>query len=681
MSLQTKLTLWLESIQTGFILILPIVILGSLALTLLQIPQLFSGYLNHSFLLQLANWLLDASYGAMALILAISISHDLSSKYKEQFNLPYFSVTITTITLVCLLGILKLDYGQDLISNLGVTSIAKAIICAIASTELCIFFYNNRISQFKFLQHEINENMQFAIRAVFPAICVPFIILGSYSYFFLELKILPQIIPFFIGDVSLTSGFTYLQTCCLILINQLVWFVGIHPSSLIEISKDVIFTNDTSATYSRQFLDIYAHLGGAGATLGLIIAMLFSKKGHHKRIAQYSILPGIFNINELLIFGIPIVFNRYLLLPFILAPIITTSLARIFFELNLISLDPSQTSWNTPVLISGYLSSGGFSGILLQILSITVSALIYWPFVKRYDQVLIKKERLAVKSMITELCKPDVNFKKIMTQQTKIGHFCRTLKQDLNEQLGDSHFAMYYQPKINTNCNINGAEALVRWHHPQFGNLPPCIFVSIAETSDQINRLGRWINERCMQDIKLFREAGMSDLQVAINVSPKQLLDHSFFDDFLSIIDEYQIPHSQIELEITESQKLHLTDKILDGIEHLSQSGISIAVDDFGMGYTSLRYLKSFKVDTIKLDGSMVCDVTKSNIVQEIIRSLSALTESMNSKLVAEWVEDEAQFNELIKLGCNQFQGAYFSMPVTKDILIKQYENHTFQTQ
>ncbi len=90
MSLQTKLTSWLESIQSGFILILPIVILGSLALTLLQIPQLFSGYLDHSFLLQLARWLLDASYGAMALILAISISHDLSSKYKEQFKLPYF---------------------------------------------------------------------------------------------------------------------------------------------------------------------------------------------------------------------------------------------------------------------------------------------------------------------------------------------------------------------------------------------------------------------------------------------------------------------------------------------------------------------------------------------------------------------------------------------------------------
>jgi len=680
MSLQTKLTSWLESIQSGFILILPIVILGSLALTLLQIPQLFSGYLDHSFLLQLSRWLLDASYGAMALILAISISHDLSSKYKEQFKLPYFSVTITGVTLVCLFGILKLDYGQDLISNLGVTSIAKAIICAIVATELCVFFYNNRISQFKYLQHETNDNMQFAIRAVFPAIFVPFIIVGSYSYFLLDIKILPQIIPFFIGEVSLVDGFSYLQTCTLILINQLVWFIGIHPSSLIEISKDVIFTIDKSAIYSRQFLDIYAHSGGAGATLGLIIAMLFSKRSHHQRIAQYSILPGIFNINELLIFGIPIVFNRYLLLPFILAPIATTTLARLFFDLNLLSLDSSQTSWNTPTLLSGYLSSGGFSAVFLQLFFIALSTLIYWPFVKRYDQALIEKEALAAKSIIRELCKPELNFNDLMTQQSKMGHFCRMLEQDMSEQLGDDYFEMHYQPKMDKNSRINGAEALVRWHHPKYGNLPPIIFVSIAETSDQINILGRWINERCMQDIKQFHEAGMPTLQVAINASPRQFIDKNFFSNFLSIIDKYQIPYPQIELEITESQKLHLTDETLEGIKHLSQKGISIAVDDFGMGYTSLRYLKSFKVNTIKLDGSIVCDVTKSNVVQEIIRSLASLTQSMNSKLVAEWVEDEEQFNELVKLGCNQFQGAYFSMPVSKEILIEQYASHTFQT-
>lgn len=99
----------------------------------------------------------------------------------------------------------------------------------------------------------------------------------------------------------------------------------------------------------------------------------------------------------------------------------------------------------------------------------------------------------------------------------------------------------------------------------------------------------------------------------------------------------------------------------------LSAKGISIAVDDFGMGYTSLKYLKSFKVDTIKLDGSIVKDVIDSEIVKDIIRSLSSLTLSMNGKLVAEWVEDELQFEALKSLGCDLFQGAYFSMPVSRD--------------
>jgi EAL domain-containing protein (putative c-di-GMP-specific phosphodiesterase class I) len=120
-----------------------------------------------------------------------------------------------------------------------------------------------------------------------------------------------------------------------------------------------------------------------------------------------------------------------------------------------------------------------------------------------------------------------------------------------------------------------------------------------------------------------------------------------------------------LEIEITESQHLQLNDQIISGLFELSSKGVSIAVDDFGMGYTSLKYLKSFKVNTIKLDGSIVKDVLDSEIVKDIIRSLSSLTLSMKGKLVAEWVENEEQYKQLIELGCNHFQGAYFSMPIS----------------
>jgi EAL domain-containing protein (putative c-di-GMP-specific phosphodiesterase class I) len=494
---------------------------------------------------------------------------------------------------------------------------------------------------------------------------------GLYSLLFTDINIISQLIPFVIGPVNPDIGLSYLQSNVLIIINQLVWFVGIHPSSLIEVSKDAIFTANAAAKYSKHFLDTYAHIGGAGSTFGLIIALLFSQRNQHKQIAKYATLPAIFNINELLIFGIPIVFNRYLLVPFVIAPIATTSLARLCLELNLIHIDPSQTSWNTPALLSGYLSSRNVNGLILQLISILIAAAIYWPFLRRYDQSLKIKEERAISAMIRELCQPDINFSKLLKKQTPLGSFCRRLQRDLRSQINDQYLGMAYQPKMNRAEMLDSMEALVRWQHPSIGNIPPCIFVNIAETDDLILVLGCWINQRCMKDINIFKESGMPQIQVAINISPIQLQDKYFFQDFHDSLKKHSISPQQIELEITESQRLHLTDEILAGIKQLSSQGVSIAVDDFGMGYTSLRYLKSFNVDTIKLDGSIVSDVATSNVAQEIIRSLSSLTQSMDSKLVAEWVENEDQFKMLISLGCNQFQGAYFSMPIKREELIE----------
>lgn len=676
MPIRSKITLWLESIQNGFVLILPIIIIGSLALTVIQIPILFPGYLASSFLLELASWVLAATLNIMALTLTISISYYLSKAYNRTYNLSFFPITIASISTVCFLGILTIDHGDLVINNLGVTSVAKAIICAITTTEICIFFFKNKITQFSFLEHELNEDIYFALRAIFPAIAATFIILGTYSLLLTDIDFISRLIPFALGPVNNETGLSYLQSNILILINQLVWFVGIHPSSFIEVSKEAIFSTNIAANYSRHFLDIYAHIGGAGSTLGLIIALLFSKRRQHNQIAKYATLPALFNINELLIFGIPIVFNRFLLIPFVLTPIVTTTIARLCLELNFVSIDPSQTHWNTPALLSGYLSSGNISGVILQLLLILISAAIYWPFVKRYDQLLKIKEESTVSTMIKDLCEPDINFSQLITEQSPLGLFCRRLKYDLHTQLNDQHLEMVYQPKMDCNRSLDGMEALVRWKHPKLGNIPPCIFVNIAETDDQIIKLGSWINQRCMKDINIFRKAGMPKIQVAINVSPLQLQEKLFFYNFQNTLEEYNILPNQIELEITEGQKLHLTDEILTGIKDLSNKGTSIAVDDFGMGCTSLRYLKSFNVDTIKLDGSIVSDVTSSNVAQEIIRSLSSLTQSMDSKLVAEWVETEEQFEILASLGCNQFQGAYFSMPITRDDLILYWKGH-----
>jgi lactose/cellobiose-specific phosphotransferase system IIC component len=672
MPLSEKPAIWLKSVQQGFILILPVIILGSIALSILQLPQIFNGVLNQSYLLQLASWLYLSSYSIMALILTLGISYKLSSIYKYKHQLAYSPIINTIISLVCFVGIVTIDHAGNTLEFLGVESVAKAIISAIITTELIVLFYHNKLIGFSFLQFEVNDEIHNAIRACLPAILVPFIILTIYATTLAGSSSLSHLIPFLIGEIDPKAGLSFIQGTGFIIINQAVWFFGIHPSSLIEINPELIYSSAKSAIYSRHFFDTYAHLGGAGSTLGLVICLLWAKRKFHKKIGLYAILPSIFNINELLIFGIPIVFNRHLITPFILAPLASATIARILIETGCITLDPSLSSWNTPVIISGYLS-GGYTAAIVQIILIIVSAAIYWPFLIRYETALEQQNNNNVKSMIKDLCDPELNFHKLMKQRTPIASFCRQLQIDMKKQLHRQYFSMHYQPKVDSAQRIIGAEALIRWQHPELGNIPPCIFINIAETDAFIHEIGNWINECCMQDIEIMKEHDINTLQIAINVSPIQLTNKSFFKDFISIIKNHNISYESIELEITESQRLHLTDDIIAGIAMLSAKGISIAVDDFGMGYTSLKYLKSFEVNTIKLDGCIVQDVIESEITKEIIRSLSMLTASLNGKLVAEWVEDEEQFKQLIQLGCDQFQGAYFSMPINRDDFITLY--------
>jgi len=664
MLLKQRAHYWLEAIQHGFVLTLPVVMLGALALTLLQIPQYFAESFISETLLQASKWVWQGSYGIMALTLVMAISYRLTVSYQNEFKLVINPLTVALLALVTLVAILHIDYASPSETRFGVLSVAKAIVCALVFSECFLFLYQHRFIHFTFLHNEVDDNMHLAIRAMFPAIVVPFFMILMYGYFLADLQLVNSVLPFLIGPVTDASGLGYWQSSILILVNQLLWFVGIHGSAMIEVSADAIFMQGEGVLYSRQFIDIYAHMGGAGCTLGLIVALLFSKKSDNRQLAKYAILPGIFNINELLIFGLPIVFNRYLLLPFILAPILTMTLARIAMEGGLLSMDGINTGWSTPILLSGYLSGGNISGALVQLLGVVVSALLYRPFILRYDAALEKRDLAKVKSMVTTMMHPEFDMALALTQRNALGQFSRRLSKDMLQQLNDEHFEMHYQPKMSVQQKVSSVEALVRWRHPLFGDLPPALFVNLAEASGGIYPLGDWVLERCLRDMTHLQKAAMPALKVAINVSPKQLHQTYFFKNFQQTVAKYRVPKHLIELEITEGQQLMLSDELLAGINELSRAGFSIALDDFGMGYMSLRYLKSFHVDTIKLDGSIITDVTKSAAVRDIIRSMGSLSCSMGVKLVAEWVETQEQFELLQELGCNQFQGAHFSMPL-----------------
>ena len=670
MFLMQKARLWLEAIQHGFVFTLPVVMLGAFALTILQIPHYFSVNPINDYLLQVSTWVWQASYGIMALTLVMAVSYRLTLSYQNQLKLVINPLIVALLAMVTLVAVIHIDFSADSQAQFGVQSVFKALVCALVFTEAFLFLYQRRLFHFTYLRHEVDDNMHLSMRAMLPAIVVPFVIVLFYAYFLKDLQLIKPVLPYLIGAVSEENGLGYIQGLILIVVNQLLWFVGIHGSAMIEVSADAIFMQGESVPFARQFFDTYAHMGGAGCTLGLIVALMFSKKSDNRQLAKYALLPGLFNINELLIFGLPIVLNRYLFIPFMLAPILTMSLARMAMEGGLINMNGIDTVWSTPVLLSGYLSGGNISGALVQFLGVIISALLYAPFLHRYDKALEARERKKVSSMMDTMMHPEFDMKLVLNQRNSLGQFCRRLNKDMLLQLNDDHFEMHYQPKMSGNKKVSSVEALARWQHPVYGDISPGLFVNLAEASGAIVELGDWVLERCLRDMTHLQKAALPLLKVAINVSPKQLHKPDFFKNIQATVAKYPVPEYLIELEITEGQQLMLSDELLAGIDSLSKAGFNIALDDFGMGYMSLRYLKSFHVDTIKLDGSIITDVTTSSAVQDIIRSMGSLSCSMGVNLVAEWVETQEQFNLLKKLGCDQYQGAYFSMPINLNDLI-----------
>jgi PTS system cellobiose-specific IIC component len=210
-----------------------------------------------------------------------------------------------------------------------------------------------------------------------------------------------------------------------------------------------------------------------------------------------------------------------------------------------------------------------------------------------------------------------------------------------------------------------GAEALLRWTHERFGFINTGVIVELSGVDGSIHDLGIWVIKRCLSDKLALNKAGLKELKVALNVSPCQFEKDDFFDRVISLVERTNIPPSSLELEITEGKKIDLDDRVLVGLQKLSKHGFNIAVDDFGMGYTSLRYLKSFPVNTLKIDGSIVKDVNDSKMVQEIISSVGQLANSMGVTLVVEWVETDSKMHFLIELGCDEFQGYLMSQSIS----------------
>ena len=239
------------------------------------------------------------------------------------------------------------------------------------------------------------------------------------------------------------------------------------------------------------------------------------------------------------------------------------------------------------------------------------------------------------------------------------------LLQDLRQALEHKQFRLHYQPKFDaSNGKPVGAEALLRWEHPQQGLLLPENFIELAEKTGLIIPIGEWVlNEACRQ-MRVWFDEGYSHWRIAVNLSSLQFCYSGLVDSVLSALERHQLPANSLTLEITETTAMSDADASMTVLQKLSQMGVDLSIDDFGTGYSSLMYLKRLPANELKIDRGFVRDLEHDSDDAAIVSAIVALGQALGLRIVAEGVETDTQQSFLTTLGCDSLQGFLLGQPL-----------------
>jgi diguanylate cyclase (GGDEF)-like protein len=246
------------------------------------------------------------------------------------------------------------------------------------------------------------------------------------------------------------------------------------------------------------------------------------------------------------------------------------------------------------------------------------------------------------------------------------------LENGLRRALTQHEFVLHYQPKVDVHGGgVDSAEALIRWQHPTRGLTAPLDFIPLAEESGLIVPIGEWVLREACRQACAWQAAGLRPMRVAVNLSAQQFRQKNLVEVVRSALSAARLEARYLELELTESAVMHDAEQSIEVLRQLSALGVRISVDDFGTGYSSLSYLRRLPLDKLKIDRAFIRDVVTNREDAAIVRAIVALAHNLHLKVIAEGVETPDQLAFLRELGCDQYQGFHYSVPVPNNVLVE----------
>ncbi|WP_283132447.1 EAL domain-containing protein [Enterovibrio norvegicus] len=655
----------LSALRDGMLWLVPCLILSNILIFASSLLDFFS--LDEPLLMeglhQLNGWLtsLYPYFFAASISMMLAIYWRLPRPPIAILNMAYIAVTAQILghegqaeaTLLLFVGLTMPLYSVPLLSKLESMPFAR-----ILETELAG----------KPVKDSMNLMLPGALVAAVVAV-VAFALNALFNYFEFDI-LLNAFHGMDVENNPIESGCTFAA------LNSMFWFVGIHGYyALTPMVEPLITALDINRTavlagghapnvMSLSTLSLFVFVGGAGATLGLSIALIaFSKSKMMRVIAITSIPLGLFNINELLLFGLPIIFNPRLFLPFLFTPLVNVVVTVLVLQMGLVAVPYTLAPMNSPIIINAYVATGGdISAIALQLFIIALNVLIYLPFVRRIDNQA-KQQEVYIPSLDTTFTRSEEEAYVLSVDPVREALLRSKEMEDTHKSMAlfsNREFYLEYQPQINSiTQKVVGMEALIRVRD-QRGNVElPAEFLHIFEKANMMSDIDVWVVKNSVAQCEAWIHEGL-EIPISVNITSPTLTNAQKVGDILLLIE--RVP-GLIHFEITEDTLIQNEIMVGDSIRRLHEAGARVHIDDFGTGYSSLSYLNRFDIDALKIDQSFVAALSNEK-GQKVFNGLIAIANELDIKIIVEGVETKEQYAYVSQKADVEVQGWYFSRAI-----------------
>lgn len=639
--------------------------------------MLWSAVLIVAEVLRLGGWqpewatLLEAAATSLRQALPMAMWGSLGAMCAVQRHLPRSAVAF--ICLAC--GVVL----QALLARQGRSAeafyVPLAIVGPLVTVPLLARLMRLRWTRLAAHGTDAGQNVSDALNLVLPALLATALMAAALQ----ALVLLATVTPVTgLADVMRELS-PVARAALYCLMNSVLWSVGVHGYyALLPLLETIpaLQSADTGSV-SQSFLGLYVFIGGSGATASLILAILAVGRVEQNRlIALASLAPALLNVNELLLFGLPLIFNARLFAPFLLVPLANLALATTISQAGWVAPAAVELPFNSPVLLNAVIATGGDRGaILLQMLNVLVGAVIYGPFVMAWERRLVLRRDRRLSRIDTSFSQRREEAEMVLDDP--IGEFRRTEAEQVQlrsrmRELGNYEFALEFQPKVSPlTGRITGCEALLRLEDGHGRLLSPHEFLPDLERAHLMKEVDLWVMAAASDQIDAWRADGVRTVEVAVNVCVDSLGDRAVVNRLADLVARHP---GLLIVEITEQSLLGDEASTQWALERLRSAGARIHIDDFGTGYSSLSYLHRFAVDGIKIDRSFTRALDQDR-GRRIFAALCALARELHLEIVVEGLENGWQLRHLPADHDVLVQGWYYARAMSAERFVDNLRN------